>query len=1338
MIRIHRLTTGGAVWLFLTLLLAAGIVLGGLLVSAAGPVQAAGSGLGEVGEFALALAAGDDHSLMVRSDGTLWTWGRNQCYQLGLGDNVTREVPTQVGSSTDWVEVAAGSNHSLALRSDGTLWAWGQANYGQLGLGDASYKNTPTQVGSATSWVAVAGGGDSSLGLRSDGTLWSWGFNNHGQLGLGDTDNRLSPTQVGSATDWVAVDGGDYHALGLRSDGSLYAWGYNSSGQLGLSDVTQRESPERVGSDNDWVAVVAGSFHSLGLRSGGTLWSWGQNFSGQLGLEDTFIRQSPQQVGSATDWVQVAAGIYHTHGLRSDGTLYSWGDNEYGQLGLGDNSDRTVPEQVPEARGAVAGPAGGMHSLGLGCDGALFSWGRNTYGQLGLGDTTDRDSPTPVGVTLASPPSVSTLPASDIAQKAATLNGDVLSVGQPDFAAVAAGYNHALGLRSDGTLWAWGRNYEGQLGMGDTTQRETPAQVGASDNWVAISACGFHSLGLQSDGTVWSWGSNSSGQLGLGDTTQRPSPTQVGTDNTWVAVSAGTGFSLGLRSDGTLWAWGSNSNGQLGVGDTDNRLAPEQVGTGTDWVAVHAGYYHSLGLRSDGTLWSWGYNEYGQLGLGVADTTDRESPEQVGSGTSWVAASGGYLHSLGLRSDGTIWSWGNNDSYQLGYLGTGRQAPGQVGTDTDWVAVCAGGSHSLGLCADGTLWGWGENGSGELGLGDKTDRSGPQEIGAAYSWVTPSAGYGFSLGLQADGTLWSTGYNFYGQLGLGDTSDRMAMTKVVRPCQAWFEWGLTTAYGNATTPLTVSAAGPIDEQVSGLVEGQTYNYRACFAGWRTVAGENRVFTTAVVAPAVPTLVSPGNGKATSDNTPWLDWSDVMDPSGVRHQLQVDDKSDFSSPEVNLTSLRYSSYTLPVMADGTFYWRAGAVDGVGNASGWTDAWTFNVDTKAPPVPGLKAPADGRITKDSTPWLDWGDVLDVTSVHYQLQVDDDKDFSSPTVSRTWLNGSSWSVDTALADGLYYWRVRAVDAAGNASAWSAAWALTVDTTAPPVPELVYPSNGAVTSDTTPWLDWSTVVDATAVHYQLQLDETADFATPVVSRTWLNGSSWSVDTPLPDGVYYWRVRAVDAAGNASAWTAAWTLTVDATTPPVPELVSPSNGALTTDSTPWLDWSTVTDATAVHYQLQADNDADFTSPAVTKTWLNGSSWSVDAMLPDGVYYWRVRAVDAAGNASVWTAAWGLTVDTTAPPVPELVYPSNGGVTSDTTPWLDWSAVTDATAVHYQLQVDNDADFTSPVVSKTWLNGSSWSVDTVLPDGVYYWRVRAVDAAGNASAWTGAWTFTIQ
>ncbi len=347
--------------------------------------------------------------------------------------------------------VTAGSWHSLALGMDGTLWAWGDNHFGQLGQGQTADRLRPARVPGGSGWKAIVAGEDFTLGLKTDGTLWAWGTNGYGQLGLGfaDADSHPTPTQVGADT-WKAVAAGVYHALAIRADGTLWTWGYNYYGQLGLADedTIDRWAPTQVGTFSDWTAVAGGTYHSLGLR-GGTLWGWGDNRFGQLGMGpgDTDERYIPDQVGKARDWTVIAAGEFHSLGIRS-GTLWAWGDNYFGELGLG------------------------------------ASIGQQEYpGQVG----------------------------------SAT-----------DWTAISAGFTHSLGLRG-GSLYAWGWDFFGQLGLGNNASiyQYIPAQVGQSSNWAAVAARADRSLALGGDGSLWAWGLNDYGELGLGDTTDRHSPVQV-------------------------------------------------------------------------------------------------------------------------------------------------------------------------------------------------------------------------------------------------------------------------------------------------------------------------------------------------------------------------------------------------------------------------------------------------------------------------------------------------------------------------------------------------------------------------------------------------------------------------------------------------------------------------------------------------------------------------------------------------------------------------------------------------------------------------------------------
>jgi len=249
-------------------------------------------------------AAGYKFSLAVKTDGTLWSWGYNTYSgQLGLGDTANCSSPVQVGALTAWAQVAAGNNFSLAIKTDGALWSWGRNVEGMLGLNDTANRSSPVQVGALTTWSQVAGGFTFSLAVKTDGTLWGWGYNGLGQLGLNDTANRSSPVQVGALTTWSKVTGGNNFSVAVKTDGTLWSWGANTNGRLGLNDTVYRSSPVQIGALTTWSQIAGGSGFCLAIKTDGTLWSWGYNSYGKLGLNDTANRSSPVQVGVLTTWL---------------------------------------------------------------------------------------------------------------------------------------------------------------------------------------------------------------------------------------------------------------------------------------------------------------------------------------------------------------------------------------------------------------------------------------------------------------------------------------------------------------------------------------------------------------------------------------------------------------------------------------------------------------------------------------------------------------------------------------------------------------------------------------------------------------------------------------------------------------------------------------------------------------------------------------------------------------------------------------------------------------------------------------------------------------------------
>jgi len=344
-----------------------------------------------------AVAAGLFHTVALKDDGTLWSWGSNQSGQLGDGTIVDRPTPAQIGTAADWAVMTAGDYHTLALKSDGTLWAWGDNQVGQLGDGTAGIsanKLVPIKIGTATTWKAIAGGQSHTLGLQTDGTLWAWGSNFYGQLGDGTTVNKSAPTQIPSpvGTTWTAIAAGANHSLAILSDGTLWAWGYNFFGQLGDNTQIDKLVPTQVGVATGWGVVGAGSNYSLAI-AGGALWAWGENAFGQLGDGTRIDKNAPIQIGTATTWQKIDGGYAHTLAIQSDRTLWKWGWNLDGAGNVLAGTYQLAPVKVNADTNWSSLSAGDAHSVALKTNWVLNAWGNNASGQLGDGTTTDQLAP---------------------------------------------------------------------------------------------------------------------------------------------------------------------------------------------------------------------------------------------------------------------------------------------------------------------------------------------------------------------------------------------------------------------------------------------------------------------------------------------------------------------------------------------------------------------------------------------------------------------------------------------------------------------------------------------------------------------------------------------------------------------------------------------------------------------------------------------------------------------------------------------------------------------------------------------------------------------------------
>jgi len=704
--------------------------------------------------------------------------GPNLAGQLGVGVGINstipnRSSPVQIGTgimtpskvgNDSWTQVSAGANHSLAIRTDGALFGWG------------SFAAKPF---SKYTWK-IAGGVDHAVGVRSDGALFTWGAPGSGQQGNFDlTYNRSSPSQIGSSS-WSQVAAGTYASHAIRNDGRLFSWGINTYGQLGDNTINNKSSPVQIGTSS-WIMVSSGNnvanSTTAAIRADGGLFAWGIG-TAQIGQYTVNVsRSSPIQIGTSS-WSQIATGTLMA-AIRADGALFGWGGTYTGTGVVGLSSPVQITSLVHEVEqigyAAYLGvtpnswrtvSTNQSFSVGIQSDGSLWSWGTNIYGRLGLGfDTTFRMN-------------------------------QPFKVGNSSWTQVEAGSSHAIAIRADGTLWTWGDNTSGKLGVSDTINRSSPVQVYTPmyDIAAASSFDGTFMLKIRDDGILFGSGSNGFGELGINNTINRSSPVQIGTSS-WSQVYAGGSYAMALRSDGVLFAWGDNTYGQLGLSDTIHRSSPVQLST-SSWTNISAGR-NSVGLISPaGYLFMYGRNDSGQLGL--MDTINRSSAVQVGSRNDWTKISAGELHSGGLAGGGKVFTWGSNQYGQIGVRDTiNRSSPVQVnaGVSTVWYIytdLSCGSNFTVASVFSrvgqvSSLYSWGRNNNYQLGDGSSINKSSPVQIPSSNVYGNLRAMNDYTIvqntftndyNIRPSNNIFSWGLNNVGQLGLNDTNPRAGITTI--------------------------------------------------------------------------------------------------------------------------------------------------------------------------------------------------------------------------------------------------------------------------------------------------------------------------------------------------------------------------------------------------------------------------------------------------------------------------------------------------------------------------------------------------------------------------------
>lgn len=880
------------------------------------------------------VAAGESHTLFIKTDGSLWAMGNNNYGQLGDGATTDRNVPVKVG--TDVIAAVAGSSHSLFLKSDSTLWAMGYNYYGQLGDGTTTNRSTPVQI--AQGVLSVASAGDFTLFIKSDGGLWAVGQNDSGQLGDGTLTNRTNPVQVAQNVTDVSV--GYSHSLFVKADGTLWSSGYNSFGQLGDGTSTNKATPAQVASGV--ARAVAGGQYSLFIRTNGDLWAMGNNSAGGYGNGTTNASLTPIKV--LENVVTASARNGHTLFIKSDDSVWAAGYNSNGQLGDATTTNRSTPIKIGQNIAAFA--AGAYHSIVADLTPSIATQSSDTGSPAGgtvelvvaatgqdltyqwfTGNSGDTGSPIP-GATSASyqtPPVNSNtnywVRISNTYGSADSQTIQVVLITKPIITLPPASQTAAPGESAAISISASGQflTYQWYRGPSADTSSPVPGATGSSlvtapvqtnlSYWVRVNnAAG--SIDSQSvtvtespmvPSRLLGVGYNAYGQLADGTNTTFVTPSFITGGVTRTA--AGPDNSFFIKNNGDLWATGENNYGKLGDGSTATRFIPVRIDGQV--AQVTAGVNHSLFIKTDKSLWGMGYNSNGELG----DTTRISRSTPVAVANSVIQAAAGENHSLFVKSDGSLWSMGSNSNGQLGD-GSSTSSPIPVHIADSVIMAAAGSRHSLFLKSDGTLWAMGYNYSGQLGDGTTTNRLWPIQVASGVVRVT--ANYNHSLFIKSDGSLWVMGDNDEGQLGTGNKDDVQLPTK-------------------AGEGIKSMATGP-DHSFFLKFDNSLWAMGRNYHGQLGDGTDTSRLTPVQVATSVTSFVAGGNHSLYCDSRPSIDAQptdigmiagetagfsvSVSGAGPYSYQWYYGNSGDTSSPVTGATTAIYQP---PSGTNGTSYW-----------------------------------------------------------------------------------------------------------------------------------------------------------------------------------------------------------------------------------------------------------------------------------------------------------------------------------------------------------------------------------------------------------------------------------
>ena len=730
------------------------------------------------------VSSGGYHGNAIDTEGKLWGWGYADASNDASGFTSEIYTPTQVGTDSNWKMVSCGLVTTYLIKDDGTLWVMGRNLRGSSGLGDNPTEEGIVQIGTESDWNFVNAYGESAVAIKNDGAMYVWGSNRGGRIGFDpNTISSIStPTQItGTETiNFLHADLGGFHGLATDTNGNFYAWGQNLSGQLGNGEINSYEEFQLIDTGGITTSYVSAAGRTSGfITTDGSMRMFGSNDGGQLGYGEDAVTNpnSPVVVNLGEELENATITKYNSSAiaqgvLTDDGQLWVWGDNEFGRLGLGHakrEKENYYPNRVGEINDVWTDFAHSGSNLYAVKNNKLYGAGQNNNFNMGLGIT---NSQTQLSMTE--------IPGVDMSE---------IKTWQSSW----AGF---ISIKNNGELWGFGGNWKGQLAIGpDEQNRNTRNTIDVDgDNLGGINQVYNISpadpLKVSGD---YTFGSQCTTNL-IGNGAQF----QITIDNNGAAsivVDYGGSF---YAADEIITIAGSEfgNNGALDLtfqveifGDNDgtsNIPSYQRLSNDTDWLQIFDTKETDILIveKTDGSIWFAGGNNIGASTelyeiLGVTGYNNNGFVEIFPAGNDWntfsstTNTSTGNGTVIGIKDDGTMWSFGSNIR---GLAGLNLDDEWiyeitQIGSDSDWSHININGPTALAIKTDNSLWSWGDGWTGQLGNGTFGISKEPVRVAGDILWETTGGGWLFQTGLAKDQTIYGWGYNRLGGLGgLGEVS----------------------------------------------------------------------------------------------------------------------------------------------------------------------------------------------------------------------------------------------------------------------------------------------------------------------------------------------------------------------------------------------------------------------------------------------------------------------------------------------------------------------------------------------------------------------------------------